>query len=190
MQPPVLCNCSYRWLMPWTTWRSYFVSAGVMDRSLVWRDHFAWRVYRLCLGMTPTGGLIQKETYFFTFDIFTKKPLAIFMSSGGWLITHTLPSMLSCTVGTCPQMFRCSLDLSLLCWMKRWSPCPDQSVQVPSWLHIPQFRVKFKLFSYLTIYSVICISDLEIIGFIEIGDISSPPVISRHLVLPIAVNKG
>ncbi|KAM7002597.1 integrator complex subunit 14 [Tautogolabrus adspersus] len=32
-------------------------------------------------------------------------------------------------------------------------------------------------------------SDLEIFGFIEIADISSPPVISRHLVLPIAVNK-
>ncbi|XP_077372905.1 integrator complex subunit 14 isoform X2 [Festucalex cinctus] len=31
--------------------------------------------------------------------------------------------------------------------------------------------------------------DLEIVGFIEIADISSPPVISRHLVLPIAVNK-
>ncbi|KTG31205.1 hypothetical protein cypCar_00019065 [Cyprinus carpio] len=31
--------------------------------------------------------------------------------------------------------------------------------------------------------------DLEIVGFIEIGDISSPPVLSRHLVLPIAVNK-
>ncbi len=34
---------------------------------------------------------------------------------------------------------------------------------------------------------VFCI-DLEIVGFIEIGDISSPPVLSRHLVLPIAVN--
>lgn len=33
-------------------------------------------------------------------------------------------------------------------------------------------------------------ADLEIVGFIEIGDISSPPVTSRHLVLPIAVNKG
>ncbi|KAG5273526.1 hypothetical protein AALO_G00152350 [Alosa alosa] len=32
-------------------------------------------------------------------------------------------------------------------------------------------------------------TDLEIVGFIEIGDIASPPVISRHLVLPIAVNK-
>uniref|UniRef100_A0A8C1M6S9 Integrator complex subunit 14 n=1 Tax=Cyprinus carpio TaxID=7962 RepID=A0A8C1M6S9_CYPCA len=32
-------------------------------------------------------------------------------------------------------------------------------------------------------------TDLEIVGFIEIGDISSPPVLSRHLVLPIAVNK-
>uniref|UniRef100_A0A7N6A8Q5 von Willebrand factor A domain-containing protein 9 n=1 Tax=Anabas testudineus TaxID=64144 RepID=A0A7N6A8Q5_ANATE len=32
-------------------------------------------------------------------------------------------------------------------------------------------------------------TDLEIVGFIEIADISSPPVISRHLVLPIAVNK-
>lgn len=32
--------------------------------------------------------------------------------------------------------------------------------------------------------------ELEIVGFIEIGDISSPPVMSRHLVLPIAVNKG
>lgn len=34
------------------------------------------------------------------------------------------------------------------------------------------------------------LSDLEIVGFIEIGDIASPPVVSRHLVLPIAVNKG
>ncbi|KAL0968884.1 hypothetical protein UPYG_G00273150 [Umbra pygmaea] len=33
------------------------------------------------------------------------------------------------------------------------------------------------------------LTDLEIVGFIEIGDISSPPVTSRHLVLPIAVNK-
>uniref|UniRef100_A0A3P9NZX4 Integrator complex subunit 14 n=1 Tax=Poecilia reticulata TaxID=8081 RepID=A0A3P9NZX4_POERE len=32
-------------------------------------------------------------------------------------------------------------------------------------------------------------TDLEIVGFIEIADISSPPVISRHLVLPIAVSK-
>uniref|UniRef100_A0AAQ5YGQ3 von Willebrand factor A domain-containing protein 9 n=1 Tax=Amphiprion ocellaris TaxID=80972 RepID=A0AAQ5YGQ3_AMPOC len=32
-------------------------------------------------------------------------------------------------------------------------------------------------------------ADLEIVGFIEIADISSPPVISRHLVLPIAPNK-
>lgn len=32
---------------------------------------------------------------------------------GGWLITHTHPSMLSFIVGTCRQMFRCSLDLSL-----------------------------------------------------------------------------
>lgn len=32
--------------------------------------------------------------------------------------------------------------------------------------------------------------ELEIVGFIEIGDIASPPVVSRHLVLPIAVNKG
>ncbi|XP_049579752.1 integrator complex subunit 14 [Syngnathus scovelli] len=31
--------------------------------------------------------------------------------------------------------------------------------------------------------------NLEIVGFIEIADISSPPVISRHLVLPIAVTK-
>lgn len=31
---------------------------------------------------------------------------------------------------------------------------------------------------------------MAIVGFIEIGDIASPPVISRHLVLPIAVNKG
>uniref|UniRef100_A0A8C7GIP3 Integrator complex subunit 14 n=1 Tax=Oncorhynchus kisutch TaxID=8019 RepID=A0A8C7GIP3_ONCKI len=33
------------------------------------------------------------------------------------------------------------------------------------------------------------LTDLEIVGFIEIGDISSPPVMSRHLVLPIVVNK-
>uniref|UniRef100_A0A8C5BTN0 Integrator complex subunit 14 n=1 Tax=Gadus morhua TaxID=8049 RepID=A0A8C5BTN0_GADMO len=32
-------------------------------------------------------------------------------------------------------------------------------------------------------------TDLEIVGFIEVGDISSPPVTSRHLVLPIAVIK-
>ncbi|EPY81714.1 hypothetical protein CB1_000715024 [Camelus ferus] len=31
--------------------------------------------------------------------------------------------------------------------------------------------------------------DLEIVGFIDIADISSPPVLSRHLVLPIALNK-
>jgi hypothetical protein len=31
---------------------------------------------------------------------------------------------------------------------------------------------------------------LEIVGFIDIADISSPPVLSRHLVLPIALNKG
>lgn len=44
--------------------------------------------------------------------------------------------------------------------------------------------------SILKIFKLIYISDLEIVGFIEIADISSPPVISRHLVLPIAVNKG
>ncbi|CAK7302191.1 Integrator complex subunit 14 [Vulpes lagopus] len=32
-------------------------------------------------------------------------------------------------------------------------------------------------------------TDLEIVGFIDIADISSPPVLSRHLVLPIALNK-
>ncbi|XP_051776350.1 integrator complex subunit 14 isoform X2 [Erpetoichthys calabaricus] len=32
-------------------------------------------------------------------------------------------------------------------------------------------------------------SELDIVGFVEIADISSPPVLSRHLVLPIAVNK-
>lgn len=39
-------------------------------------------------------------------------------------------------------------------------------------------------------HCVLFVADLEIVGFIEIADISSPPVISRHLVLPIAVNKG
>ncbi|XP_072291469.1 integrator complex subunit 14 isoform X1 [Eucyclogobius newberryi] len=33
-------------------------------------------------------------------------------------------------------------------------------------------------------------SDLEIVGFVEIADIASPPVMSRHLVLPIAVSKA
>lgn len=99
--------------------------------------------------------------------------------------------MLSCTVGTCPQTFRCSLDLSLLCWMKKWSPCPEELVQVSFRLHISWFRVRFNHFLPLMhLHSVILYSDLEIIGFIEIADISSPPVISRHLVLPIAVNKG
>lgn len=32
-------------------------------------------------------------------------------------------------------------------------------------------------------------TELEIVGFIDIADISSPPVLSRHLVLPIALNK-
>nr|KAF6500431.1 integrator complex subunit 14 [Molossus molossus] len=32
-------------------------------------------------------------------------------------------------------------------------------------------------------------TDLEIVGFIDIADISSPPVLSRHLVLPIALNR-
>ncbi|XP_077323832.1 integrator complex subunit 14 isoform X1 [Lithobates pipiens] len=32
-------------------------------------------------------------------------------------------------------------------------------------------------------------AELEIIGFIDIADIASPPVLSRHLVLPIALNK-
>ncbi|GAB1294348.1 Integrator complex subunit 14 [Apodemus speciosus] len=32
-------------------------------------------------------------------------------------------------------------------------------------------------------------TDLELVGFIDIADISSPPVLSRHLVLPIALNK-
>ncbi|XP_053128359.1 integrator complex subunit 14 isoform X3 [Hemicordylus capensis] len=32
-------------------------------------------------------------------------------------------------------------------------------------------------------------TNLEIVGFIDIVDISSPPVLSRHLVLPIALNK-
>ncbi|XP_009948128.1 PREDICTED: von Willebrand factor A domain-containing protein 9 isoform X2 [Leptosomus discolor] len=33
-------------------------------------------------------------------------------------------------------------------------------------------------------------TDLEIVGFVDIADISSPPVLSRHLVLPIALNRG
>ncbi|XP_043933919.1 integrator complex subunit 14 isoform X2 [Protopterus annectens] len=32
-------------------------------------------------------------------------------------------------------------------------------------------------------------TDLELVGFIEVADIASPPVLSRHLVLPIALNK-
>ncbi|KAM6246380.1 integrator complex subunit 14 isoform 2-T2 [Spheniscus humboldti] len=32
-------------------------------------------------------------------------------------------------------------------------------------------------------------TDLEIVGFVDIADISSPPVLSRHLVLPIALNR-
>ncbi|XP_063781664.1 integrator complex subunit 14 [Pseudophryne corroboree] len=32
-------------------------------------------------------------------------------------------------------------------------------------------------------------TELEVVGFIDIADISSPPVLSRHLVLPIALNK-
>ncbi|XP_028921339.1 integrator complex subunit 14 isoform X2 [Ornithorhynchus anatinus] len=32
-------------------------------------------------------------------------------------------------------------------------------------------------------------TDLEIVGFVDIADISSPPVLSRHLILPIALNK-
>ncbi|XP_029430962.1 integrator complex subunit 14 isoform X3 [Rhinatrema bivittatum] len=32
-------------------------------------------------------------------------------------------------------------------------------------------------------------TDLEIVGFIDIADICSPPVLSRHLVLPIALNR-
>ncbi|XP_069480343.1 integrator complex subunit 14 [Ambystoma mexicanum] len=32
-------------------------------------------------------------------------------------------------------------------------------------------------------------AELEIVGFIDISDIASPPVLSRHLVLPIAINK-
>ncbi|XP_063304845.1 integrator complex subunit 14 [Pelobates fuscus] len=32
-------------------------------------------------------------------------------------------------------------------------------------------------------------TDLEVVGFIDIADIASPPVLSRHLVLPIALNK-
>lgn len=50
---PLLLWCfSYRCPMPWTTWRSCFVSAGVMDRSSLQRGHFAWKAYRPCLGMT------------------------------------------------------------------------------------------------------------------------------------------
>ncbi|XP_057551181.1 integrator complex subunit 14-like isoform X1 [Hippopotamus amphibius kiboko] len=32
-------------------------------------------------------------------------------------------------------------------------------------------------------------TDLEIVGFIDTADISSPPALSRHLVLPVALNK-
>lgn len=50
--PLPLCWCSYKWVMPWTTWRSYSVSAEATARSSLWKEHFAWRVYRPCLGMT------------------------------------------------------------------------------------------------------------------------------------------
>uniref|UniRef100_A0A4W5LN70 Integrator complex subunit 14 n=1 Tax=Hucho hucho TaxID=62062 RepID=A0A4W5LN70_9TELE len=49
---------------------------------------------------------------------------------------------------------------------------------------------QFSVNEYIKLnYVTNCVPDLEIVGFIEIGDISSPPVMSRHLVLPIAVNK-
>lgn len=110
---------------------------------------------------------------------------------GGWLITHTPLSTRFCTVGTCPQMFRCSLVLSRWWWMKKWSPCPGRSAQVLSRLHYSLESVPFYFNCFKLIYVFdVPHSDLEIVGFIEIADISSPPVISRHLVLPIAVNKG
>lgn len=98
--------------------------------------------------------------------------------------------MLCCTVEIYPQMFRCSLDLSQLWWTRRWSLCPEQSAQVQSQLQISSFVVECELFLCWRPLCVLYVSDLEIVGFIEIADISSPPVISRHLVLPIAVNKG
>lgn len=48
--PLPLCWCSYKWAMPWTTWRSYSVSAEATARSSLWKEHFAWRVYRPCSG--------------------------------------------------------------------------------------------------------------------------------------------
>ena len=59
-----LCNCSYKWVMPWTTWRSYFASAEGMDRSSPWMDHFAWRVSNLCLGKTVTFKITQESLLF------------------------------------------------------------------------------------------------------------------------------
>lgn len=60
-----------------------------------------------------------------------------------------------------------------------------------------RYRTRYKkmtklsrFLSYKVLILFFCASDLEIVGFIEIADISSPPVISRHLILPIAVNKG
>lgn len=111
--PPVLCNCSYRWLMLWTIWRNYFVSVEGTDRSSPWRDRFAWRVYRPCLGMTVTEEI--NCTFSSLFTCLLKHLFCHFTSLflGGWLTTHTPLSMQSCTVGTCPQTFRCSLVLSL-----------------------------------------------------------------------------
>lgn len=82
---------------------------------------------------------VYKQLFVFTFSMLTEERLAIvclWLSLGSWLTMLTHPSMLSCTVGTCRQMFRSFLDLSLLWLTRRLSPYPERSAQVPSRLQM------------------------------------------------------
>lgn len=83
---------------------------------------------------------VYKQLFIFTFSMLTEEHLSILcllLSLGSWLTMLTRLSMLSCTVGTCRQMFRSFLVLSLLWLMRRLSPYPEQSAQVPSrlWMY-------------------------------------------------------
>lgn len=85
---PVMCNCSCRWLMPWTTWRSCFVSVAVMDRSSLWRDHFAWRVCRPCLGMTLAP---ERKVLFHVLCIYQGAMAIVCLKEADWSRVLALP---------------------------------------------------------------------------------------------------
>lgn len=160
------------------------------DKSSLWRDHFACKVYRPCLGMTVTGERIHKNRNLSCFTCLSGSPLANCAS------LYLSRKLIDRAYSPFHAVLHCgNLSSDVQVFPRPEPVVVDEEVEpMPltvntGTLLASNFIVEFGL-KETNIHSVIHVSDLEIVGFIEIADISSPPVISRHLVLPIAVNKG